>query len=86
MFQAPGSKRQRKKVSTYAVIDYILAPRIVVDVDRNAAQRGDFGGKFREAGVVLSLCSDRDLAWNEKRERRAERTRGMGTGMGKGAR
>lgn len=47
--------------ATYAVIDYVLASCIVVDVDRDATQRRDFGGEFREAGVVLSLCPDEDL-------------------------
>lgn len=38
----------------YAVVDDILAAGIVVDVDRDAAQGGDFGGELRESGVVLS--------------------------------
>lgn len=37
----------------YAVIDDILAPCIVVDIDCYAAQGGDFGGKLFESGVVL---------------------------------
>jgi len=38
----------------YAVLDDILAARVVVDVDGDAAQGGDFGGELGEAGVVLS--------------------------------
>lgn len=40
---------------TYAAIDDALIPCIVVDVDCYAAESGDFGGKFVEAGVVLSV-------------------------------
>lgn len=37
----------------YAVIDDILVSGIVVDVDCDAAEGGDFGGELVEAGVVL---------------------------------
>lgn len=47
--------------ATYAIIDHVLVSRIVIYVDGHAAQRGDFGGEFRETGVVLSLCSGEDL-------------------------
>jgi len=40
---------------TYGVVDNILTPGIVVDVDRDAAQGGDFGREFFEAGIVLSV-------------------------------
>ncbi len=40
---------------TYAVIDHVLIASIVVDVDGDAAEGGDFGGEFGEAGVVLSV-------------------------------
>lgn len=46
-----GSREEGRR---YAVLDDILAARVVVDVDRDAAQRRDFGGEFGEAGVVLS--------------------------------
>lgn len=39
----------------YAVINDVLVARIVVDVDCDAAEGGDFGGEFGEAGVVLSV-------------------------------
>ena len=32
------------KESTYGIVDDVLVPRVVVDVDRHAPQRGDFGG------------------------------------------
>ena len=40
-------------MGAYAVIYDILAPRIVVDVDRDASKGGHLGGEFVEAGVVL---------------------------------
>jgi len=43
----------------YAVLDDILAARVVVDVDCDAAQCGDFGGELGEAGVVLSAGGGR---------------------------
>lgn len=33
----------------------MLVSCIVVDVDGDAAEGGDFGGEFGEAGVVLSV-------------------------------
>jgi len=39
---------------TYAIIDDALVASIVVDVYCDAAEGGDFGGEFGEAGVVLS--------------------------------
>ena len=39
---------------TYAVVDDVLVSRIVVDVDCDAAEGGDFGGELGEAAVVLS--------------------------------
>lgn len=42
-----------KEGGGYAVIDDVLAPGIVVDVDCDSAEGGDFGGEFGEAGVVL---------------------------------
>ena len=38
----------------YAVVNDILAPRIIVDVDCHAAQGRDFGGEFIETRVVLA--------------------------------
>lgn len=59
--QQSAAKREIMGVSiTYAVIYHILASRIVVDVDRNAAQRGNLGGEFREAAIILSLYSDEE--------------------------
>jgi len=43
----------------YAVLDDILAARVVVDVDGDAAQGGDFGGELGEAGLVLSGGGER---------------------------
>lgn len=43
----------------YAVLDDILAARVVIDVDCDAAQCGDFGGELGEAGVVLSAGGGR---------------------------
>lgn len=39
----------------YAVVDDMLVPCIVVDVDCDTAEGGDFGGELGEAGVVLSV-------------------------------
>lgn len=39
----------------YAIVDDMLVSCIVVDVDRDAAEGGDFGREFGEAGVVLSV-------------------------------
>lgn len=38
----------------YAVVDHMLVSSVVVDVDCDAAEGGDFGGELGEAGVVLS--------------------------------
>jgi hypothetical protein len=40
--------------ATYSTVNNMLIARVVVDVYRHAAQRGDFGGEFVEARVVLS--------------------------------
>lgn len=45
----------RGKDRAYAVVDYMLVSSVVVDVDCDAAEGGDFGGEFGEAGVVLSV-------------------------------
>ena len=39
----------------YAIVKYILAARIVVDVDGNTTQGRNFGGELGETGVVLSM-------------------------------
>lgn len=39
----------------YGIIEDILVAGIVIDVDCDAAQSGDFGGEFVEAGVVLAV-------------------------------
>lgn len=39
--------------ATYTAVNDILGPRIVVDVDCDAAKSGDLGGELFEAGVVL---------------------------------
>ena len=39
----------------------MLVSRIVVDVDGDAAEGGDFGGEFGEAGVVLSVAPRLDF-------------------------
>lgn len=41
----------------YAVVNDILAARVIINVDRDAAEGGDLGRKFVEAGVVLSFLS-----------------------------
>ena len=40
---------------TYAIVDHMLVSSVVVDVDCDAAEGGNFGGEFGEAGVVLSV-------------------------------
>lgn len=55
---------------TYAVVYYMLVSSVVIDVDCHAAEGGDFGGEFGEAGVVLSvglgvrLCEE-GSAWRD---------------------
>jgi hypothetical protein len=39
----------------YSAVDDMLIARVVVDVDCDAPERGDLGGEFVEAGVVLSV-------------------------------
>jgi len=39
----------------YAVVDDMLIARVVVDVYRDAAEGGYFGGELGEARVVLSV-------------------------------
>ncbi len=46
-----------RRNSAYTAVQDILVPRIIVDVDCDAAQGGDFGGEFIEAGVVLSVTA-----------------------------
>ena len=41
-------------VGTYSIINNMLIPCIIVNINRHAAQRRDFGGEFVEARVVLS--------------------------------
>ena len=39
----------------YAVVYNILAPGVVIDVNCDTTQSGDFGGELVEAGVVLPV-------------------------------
>ena len=39
---------------SYRVVNHILIACIVVNVDGDAPESRDFGGKLREAGVILS--------------------------------
>ena len=48
-----GSRERAKE--PYAVVDDMLVAGIVIDVYCDAAEGGDFGGQFIEAGVVLSV-------------------------------
>lgn len=44
------------RATTHGVVDDILGPRVVVNVNRHAAQGGDLGGQLIEPGVVLALA------------------------------
>ena len=44
-----------EEIRSYAVVNDILAPRIVVDIDCHTPQCGDFGGELIEARAVLSV-------------------------------
>lgn len=60
-----ASKQARREVSAYTIINHVLVPRIIINVDRHAAQRGYFGGKFRKTAIILSeVCSDRESAFD----------------------
>jgi len=48
-----SSKRIRR--DTYRAIDDFLIPRIVVDVDCDSAQGGDFSGELVELSIVLTF-------------------------------
>ena len=48
------TKDGKLRKGTYTVINDLLAPRIVVDIDCYAPQGRDFGGEFIEAGVILA--------------------------------
>jgi hypothetical protein len=43
-------------VHTYRIVNNILRPRVVVDVNCDVAQGSDLGRELREAGVVLALA------------------------------
>ena len=43
-------------VQTYRIVNNILRPRIIVDINCDAAQGSDFRGELREARVVLALA------------------------------
>jgi hypothetical protein len=47
-----GKKGKGEKA--YSRVYNVLIARIVVNIDCDAPERGDFGGEFVEAGVVLS--------------------------------
>lgn len=55
-------KREGGERKADAIINDVLVARAVVNVDRDAAQGGDFGGEGGEAGVVLSVWSE---GWKE---------------------
>lgn len=40
-------------LAAYTAIEDILVAGVIVDVDCDAAEGGDLGGEFIEAGVVL---------------------------------
>ena len=42
-WRVDGGGREGEE-STYGIVDDVLVPRVVVDVDRHAPQRRDFGG------------------------------------------
>lgn len=48
--------QQADRQKTYRAIDDFLIPRIVVDVDRDSAQGGDFAGELVELSVVLAFA------------------------------
>ena len=56
-----GNGVGRGVYETYTTINNALIPRIIVDVDGDAAEGGYFRGELGEAGVVLS-------AWGEKKD------------------
>lgn len=43
-------------VCTYGVVDDVLGAGVIVDVDGDAAQGGDFGGELFQTSVVLALA------------------------------
>lgn len=43
----------RRGMGAYAAVKDILVAGVIVDVDCDAAEGGDLGGEFIEAGVVL---------------------------------
>ncbi len=47
--------RPTGEVGTYAIINHILIPRMIVDIDSHTAQRRDFGGEFGKSIVILSV-------------------------------
>ena len=48
-------KERRVEERTYAVFNHMLVSSVVVDIDSDAAEGGNFGGEFGEAGVILSV-------------------------------
>jgi hypothetical protein len=54
IYSARGG-RPTEEVGTYAIINHILIPRMVVDIDSHTAQRRDFGGELGESIVILSI-------------------------------
>jgi hypothetical protein len=60
--ESGGGVRAREHTGgarTYGVVDDLLAPGIVVDVDGDAAEGGDLGGELGEEAVVLA-----GMAWS----------------------
>lgn len=62
-----GGRAESLKRGSYAAIDDVLTPRIVVDVDSDAAEGGDFGGELLEAGVVLPNAASFVSLWVDVR-------------------
>ena len=56
-----GKGGKEKGRGIYGVIQDILVAGVVVDVYRDAAEGGDFGGEFGEEVVVLSDWGKRQL-------------------------
>ena len=48
-----NKKEDGRGEGAYAAIEDILVAGVIVDVDCDAAEGGDLGGEFIEAGVVL---------------------------------
>jgi hypothetical protein len=47
----------KKGGRTHRAIDNLVVPRLVVDIDGDATERGHFLGKLREERVILSAAT-----------------------------